>query len=70
MDLKSVSVLGGLLTLLENQIARYVDGWLGELSCPSLRIIVVCAWGESIARVLRLTLCSMGWRTHMITCAA
>ena len=46
MDLKSVSELGGLLTLLENLIARDVDGWLGELSCPSLRIIAVCAWGK------------------------
>ena len=50
MDLKSVSEFGGLLTLLENLIARYVDGWLGELSCPSLRIIVVCAWGKHRSR--------------------
>ena len=34
MDLKNVSELGGVLTLLEKLITRYVDGWLGELSCP------------------------------------
>ena len=50
MDLKSVSEFGGLLTLLENLIARYVASWLGELSCRSLRIIVVCAWGKHRSR--------------------